>query len=130
MAKDKKNLARLITTNWQLPESINIPIFENPACRGMPTEWWFPEKNQTGPKLANTRKAIRICMSCSEQRKCADFALDNPSIHGIWGGISAKSRIQLRTQIQNSYSLSHQRNLEYSKMRSVLETETHGSLPI
>lgn len=131
MTPDRKNLINLVNSNWQLPEPLDVPVFKNAACAGLPTEWWFPEKDGGGQTRRTTAKAIQICNSCDEQRKCADFAIDNPSVHGIWGGLSVKRRSRARTVIQRA-NLMERAHIHppYSEMRKRIESGPRGPLSI
>ena len=57
-----------------LSANTEVPRF-NGACRGMPTDWWFPEKSANGEDKSNNRKAVQICESCSSKNECLDFSL-------------------------------------------------------
>lgn len=129
MAISQKQAA-IIATNWQLPEPLDVPVFNNPACLGHPTSWWFPERDATREIIENTKRAILICESCPEQRKCQDFAIDNPSVQGIWGGLSVKRRSRARTLIQRFNNTERAHNLVYSEIRASIEKGPRGPLPI
>lgn len=128
VSQEHKEIQRRL--NWELPEPLNVPEFKNAACAGLPTEWWFPEKDSTMRILVNTRKAVSICHSCVEQRKCADFALDNPSVQGIWGGLSIKRRQRARTIINHAYPNGTKQGLSYSEMRNEVDKGPRGPLSI
>jgi hypothetical protein len=125
-----KKLSILLSTNWQLPEALDVPVFNNAACAGMPTEWWFPEKDAKRETIQNTKKAIAICESCPEIRKCQDFAIDNPCVQGIWGGMSVKRRSRARTVIQRFNNMERRHHLPYSEMRAAIEKGPRGPLSI
>jgi WhiB family transcriptional regulator, redox-sensing transcriptional regulator len=56
------------------------------ACRGYPTEWWFPERGE----MATEAKAI--CARCPVAEQCLELGLSMPTGgghgYGIWGGVS------------------------------------------
>lgn len=54
------------------------------ACKGLPTEWWYPERGDVTPK------AKAICNDCPVQTECREYAIDEQ--HGIWAGQNAKTR--------------------------------------
>jgi WhiB family redox-sensing transcriptional regulator len=60
------------------------------ACKGFPTNWWFPEFNNRETKV-NVSKAIEICKSCEITEQCLDYALRNET-HGVWGGMKETER--------------------------------------
>lgn len=59
------------------------------ACRGYPTEWWFPAQDSNGAK--NARSAIKICGACDVKEPCLIYSLRNET-HGIWGGLRETDR--------------------------------------
>lgn len=63
------------------------------ACKGKPTEWWFPEFNQR--TTADLREAQRICASCPAQDPCRAYA-ERLNLVGVWGATHAASRIRDR----------------------------------
>lgn len=63
------------------------------ACRGKPSDWWFPMVSPGRLGLAgNWGRARRICDSCPRQAQCADWALRQVDLHGIWGGLTPSER--------------------------------------
>jgi WhiB family redox-sensing transcriptional regulator len=62
------------------------------ACRGMGPDFFFPAD---GVGLARAR---RVCARCPATERCLTTALDDPSLHGIWGGTSARERQYLRSE--------------------------------
>lgn len=53
---------------------------------------WFPEPADQAGALT----AKRVCWRCPQRPACAAEALDNPTLHGIWGGLSEYDRRQIR----------------------------------
>lgn len=60
------------------------------ACRGFPTEWWFPARGDS----AGTAKFI--CSQCRLREACLDYALSVDWLVGIWGGVTEGRRRILR----------------------------------
>lgn len=60
------------------------------ACKGYPTNWWFPEDNTRESKI-NVLKAVTICSTCAIAEQCLSYALANET-HGIWGGMKEVER--------------------------------------
>lgn len=52
------------------------------ACKGMPTEWWYPERGDIAPK------AKAICAECPVQDDCGTYAVNSDERFGIWAGVS------------------------------------------
>jgi len=66
---------------------------ERGACRGMPLELFFPEKN-CDPAVI--RHALQICGTCEVRTECLAYALELRIPHGIFGGRTALSRRNMR----------------------------------
>lgn len=58
------------------------------ACRGLPTEWWFPD--QGGSR--ECKRAKEICHGCPVKLQCLQFAIEVHDRHGIYGELSLKDR--------------------------------------
>lgn len=56
----------------------------NAACRGLPTEWWFPTYGD------DRARGAAICDGCAVRLDCA--AETQGEAHGIWGGIDRAVR--------------------------------------
>jgi WhiB family redox-sensing transcriptional regulator len=68
------------------------PWMRDAACKPHPTEWWFPERGDP------TEQAKIICHTCPVRLDCLNYALNIPSLVGIWGGMSGKERRQIRSK--------------------------------
>jgi WhiB family redox-sensing transcriptional regulator len=64
----------------------------NATCRGMGPDFFFPT---SGVGIA---RATRVCARCPVAEECLATALDDSSLHGIWGGTSARDRQYLRSE--------------------------------
>ncbi len=63
-------------------------------CRGMPTDWWFPD---TGKSAAlEVLEAKEACARCQVTEQC--LAYGNYEPYGIWGGLAYKDR-QIRRRV-------------------------------
>jgi len=69
------------------------PWQERALCSQTDPEAFFPEKG------GSTRSAKRICGRCDVQADCLDYALDHDEKFGIWGGLSAPERRQLKRRV-------------------------------
>lgn len=56
------------------------------ACRGAPTDWFFPELGR------NATEAHACCEACPVQRPCLEYALVTGETRGVWGNTSPKAR--------------------------------------
>jgi WhiB family redox-sensing transcriptional regulator len=64
------------------------------ACRGLPTELWFPQKGDNHAQSV----AKEICGTCPVQQDCYDYAMEvaqQVELLGTWGGTSQKQRIAI-----------------------------------
>lgn len=82
--------------NYFLPEPIPVPDFKG-DCRGMPTDWWFPPIIATKEVKMNIARARVICDGCHAKEECMAFAVEHPSIQGIWGGTTVNVRKRMRS---------------------------------
>lgn len=73
---------------------VPVPDFDG-DCKGMPTEWWFPDHGVEGTQ-ASMARAREICDGCSVKEQCLDFALSFPNLQGMWGGLSPRQRVSER----------------------------------
>ncbi len=62
------------------------------ACRGMGPDFFFPTSS------VSLARAERICARCPVAAECLATALEDPSLHGIWAGTSARERQYLRSE--------------------------------
>lgn len=60
------------------------------ACRGQDPERFFP------PRGTPTVLAKAVCANCTVTGECLEFALQDPSTPGIWGGTSERQRRKMR----------------------------------
>ncbi|MEU0133368.1 WhiB family transcriptional regulator [Streptomyces sp. NPDC006296] len=65
------------------------------ACRETDPEIFFPVGE--GPDAQQqTDDAKKICGTCPVKDICRDWAIDTRQVHGVWGGMTAKERHNLR----------------------------------
>lgn len=62
------------------------------ACRGDGVEQFFPHEG------TSVMRARRVCNSCTVSDECLQYALERPSLKGIWAGTSERRRRLLRTE--------------------------------
>jgi WhiB family redox-sensing transcriptional regulator len=67
---------------------------ERALCAEVDPELWFPEPGCDSPA------AKLICGRCPVQVECLDFAMTNYEPYGIWGGLSAHERRELRAEVR------------------------------
>lgn len=59
------------------------------ACKGEPTDFWFPPKGGVSEEL---RVAVSICGECPVTTECGMYAKRHNIQDGIWGGLGASRR--------------------------------------
>lgn len=69
------------------------PWMEHGDCATTDPELFFPGKGEPG------YLAKMICAQCPVRAACADYAIAQPSLEGIWGGLSFRDRKELRRAI-------------------------------
>lgn len=60
------------------------------ACAEHPPAWWFPTRG------ANTTAARSVCRRCLVRDECLEYALADPELAGVWGGLTERDRQRLR----------------------------------
>lgn len=76
------------------------------ACASLPEDLFFPpdltsEPRQQSREALNARRlretrAKLVCASCPVLDECRTHALDLPEEEGVWGGLTAEERFELR----------------------------------
>ena len=70
---------------------------DHALCRDTDPELFFPV-GTTGQALVSQDHAKRVCLECTVQRECLDYALDTNQDSGIWGGLTEEERRSIRRQ--------------------------------
>jgi WhiB family redox-sensing transcriptional regulator len=83
-------------TAGQLQRLLGIPSdrpwMEYAACREVPADLFFPEKGESN------RPAKAICARCPVRGECLEAALDRGENFGVFGGLSPRERMALRSE--------------------------------
>jgi WhiB family redox-sensing transcriptional regulator len=66
------------------------PWHADAACRGLGVEKFFPGSN-SGPD-----SPFAVCARCPVRTQCLEYALEDPTLSGVWGGTSVRLRHRLR----------------------------------
>ncbi|MDH4116097.1 MAG: WhiB family transcriptional regulator [Acidimicrobiia bacterium] len=74
-----------IATDWR----------ELSACRDSDPTLFFPI-GSTGPAIDQITEAKAICVQCSVQEDCLQYALESNQEAGVWGGYAEDERRRLR----------------------------------
>lgn len=85
------------------PISTQYPHFENPACRGMSIDDFYPgpivqRASVKKAQMEKIQRTLNVCKSCQEQEKCLEYALVAEP-YGIWGGTTESEREYLRIRL-------------------------------
>lgn len=78
-----------------------MPWADKAACRDTAeVVEFFPEQENTklGQEihLKEINKAKAFCSKCPVVTKCLEYALNDPTVYGVWGGTTTKERINIR----------------------------------
>lgn len=68
------------------------------SCRQMAPEVFFPEDSGRTGLRAREERAKRVCRECPVIASCRDHALSVGETHGVWGAMSARDRVRLRSE--------------------------------
>jgi len=69
------------------------------ACKGNNEGDWFPEAPGNSPAV---KIALEICKNCLVKQECYDYAITQPQLVGIWGGVTARKRGGIRAERNKS----------------------------
>lgn len=61
------------------------------ACAGQDVDAFFPNGGRGRSELART-----LCATCPVVNECLNYAMDRPWLAGVWGGMSAHQRRDIR----------------------------------
>jgi len=68
----------------------NVAWFSRAKCRGADPEMFFPDPESVNVRSMR-RQAENYCSGCSVIVKCAEYALANGEVSGVWGGTAGWS---------------------------------------
>ena len=83
----------------RLYEALGNAIAEAPSippCMISDPEAWFPNQAQSASREIRNAKAL--CGICPVRMQCLQYAVANPELQGIWGGLTPKERLKLRNK--------------------------------
>jgi WhiB family redox-sensing transcriptional regulator len=76
------------------------------ACRGKGVDNFFPLDG------SSRMRAAVMCGRCPVAKECMDYALDHPSLKGIWAGTSERGRNRIRAGADDKDTGDTERALE------------------
>lgn len=53
---------------------------------------YWDDPDTKSDRIMNARAAIAVCRGCTVRDHCLSYALDNPDLEGIWGGMRRSER--------------------------------------
>jgi hypothetical protein len=70
---------------------------------------WFPVSAEAGQARQEAAAAIAVCTACRVRGQCLEFSLQHWDIgqHGVWGGLIAADRAELRRRLPADHSGGH-----------------------
>ncbi len=84
----------MVTLPADLPRIVERPAWQRyGACADVDTEVFFPERGGDGGAEAKA-----ICAGCPVLRRCLNYALADPHLHGVWGATTGQERKRMRSQ--------------------------------
>ncbi|MFJ7272417.1 WhiB family transcriptional regulator [Streptomyces sp. NPDC099050] len=80
---------------------------EDAACRELGSRLFFhPTGEQHGKRVTRDTAAKEVCALCPVQRACLRHALEVGEPFGVWGGLTAHERRELRMAGGGRHALS------------------------
>jgi transcription factor WhiB len=76
------------------------------ADGGLDPDQWFPVSAEPGRARQEAAAAIAVCAACRARGQCLEFSLRHWDVgqHGVWGGLVAADRAQLRRRLRTTRS--------------------------
>jgi WhiB family transcriptional regulator, redox-sensing transcriptional regulator len=69
--------------------------WELAACNMENAELFFPV-TEVGPARLQVARAKAVCARCRVRQDCLEYAMRQPPVHGVWGGLTEAERERLR----------------------------------
>lgn len=69
---------------------------DDARCAEVDPEIFHPAKGDS------TREAKAICAACEVRAECLEYALETGQQHGVWGGLSAHQRDDLKRDLRRT----------------------------
>ncbi len=80
--------------------AVTLPSFPDAACKGTDPALWFAAEYEPGQaRQRREAKARAICGGCLSRTPCFEFALNQPDLHGFWGGVTEEGRRHMRRRM-------------------------------
>jgi WhiB family redox-sensing transcriptional regulator len=72
------------------------------GCMQSDPDAFFPETGGNSYELQNAKK---ICQRCPARVECLTYAIEAQEPFGLWGGMTARERIEISRKRRKDYSL-------------------------
>jgi WhiB family transcriptional regulator, redox-sensing transcriptional regulator len=76
---------------FALAKAINEAATTIP-CQETDPEAWFADKGDWWA----VHRSRELCNLCPVKRQCAEYAIVNNELYGVWGGLTTKERLAIR----------------------------------
>lgn len=77
----------MIDNELEVFEHVDNSFSTHAACKGLPTEWWFPTTGMNVVQTPSLKMAKEICGTCKVRKECFEYGQATSS-WGVWGGIT------------------------------------------
>ena len=83
-----------------------LPWADRALCAEVDPELFFNDIGTTYVTIDGTREATAkaICRRCTAKPECREYAMSDPSLAGIWGGLTERERREWRGRQQREAS--------------------------
>lgn len=72
---------------WERPVTLDVSWMDQALCAQIGGDLWLPDSGGHSSPLAK-----RICQGCEVRFECLEYALAQPGIQGVFGGLTDKER--------------------------------------
>jgi WhiB family redox-sensing transcriptional regulator len=93
-----------------MPNALQAPDLPLAACVGVDPELFYSE-DHINPSAKNIAAARLVCCGCAEIQACFAWGIERERF-GMWGGITGKERLLIRSGLEHQLS---------DKVREILE---------
>ena len=67
------------------------------ACKNRDPNIFFPRRGHS------LEEAYKLCSTCEVKMECREYAINNPALIGVWGGMSEVQRRMRRNRRRGGY---------------------------
>jgi hypothetical protein len=83
-----------------------VATYARCADGGLDPDEWFPVSVEAGMARQQAAAAIAVCAACPVRGECLSLSLRHWGVgqHGVWGGLVAADRAQLRARLSADHT--------------------------